>query len=164
MTVSLDKHDREIILLLQKDGRMSYVEMAKAIGVTEGTIRRKMHRLIEEGVIKVAAVANPYALGFKAPAIIGLHVNLDGLEETAEQLAALPGVRYVAITTGNFDIILEGYWADNEQLSNFLLKELPKVPGINGPQTSLLLRIVRQSYDWGIPGESESPGGEENKG
>lgn len=159
MTVSLDKHDREIILLLQKDGRMSYVEMAKAIGVTEGTVRRKLHRLIEEDIIKVAAVANPHALGFKAPAIIGLKVDLNRVEEIAEQLANLPGVRYVALTTGNFDIIIEGYWADNEQLSNFLLKELRTVPGVNGPQTSLLLRIVKQSYDWGVPDEPEPTNG-----
>ncbi len=65
--VVLDKTEREIIKLLQKDGRMSFVDMAEQIGVTEGTIRRKFYRLLEEGVIKIAAVTDPSRWGSTRP-------------------------------------------------------------------------------------------------
>lgn len=152
MAVSLDKHEKQIILLLQKDGRMSYVDLARAIGVTEGTVRRKLHRLVKEGIIKIAAVANPHALGFEAPAIIGLKVDLERIDDAVKRLADLPGVRFVALATGNYDVIIEGMWSSNEELSDFILNGLCKVPGVTVSQTSLLLRIVRQTFDWGIPG------------
>ncbi|MGE5483718.1 MAG: Lrp/AsnC family transcriptional regulator [Ignavibacteriales bacterium] len=158
MPVSLDDQERQIIRLLQKNGRMSYVDIATAIGVTEGTVRRKVQRLTSEGVIKIVAVANPHALGFKAPAIVGLKVDLERLEDAVRALDKLPAVRYIGLTTGNYDIIIEGIWEDNEQLSSFLLQELPRVPGIREFQTSLLLRIARQIYDWGFPAETNPPG------
>lgn len=158
MTARLDRHERQIILLLQQDGRMSHVDIANAIGVTEATVRRKLHRLIDDGIIKLAAVANPFAIGFTVPAIVGLKVEPAKVVEIAETLARMPVVRYVAITTGNYDIIVEGYFRGNEELSRFLLEDLRKVDGIVDTQTSLLLRLVKQSYDWGVPAEPE--GGE----
>ena len=159
MSTILDDHERQIIALLQKNGRMSYVDIATAIGVTEGTVRRKVQRMISEGIIKIVAVANPHALGFKAPAIVGLKVNLDSLEDAVRALERLPGVRYIGLTTGNYDIIIEGIWADNEELSRFILQELPKVPGIREFQTSLLLRIARQIYEWGFPAGPDGQSG-----
>lgn len=156
MAVSLDKHERQILLLLQKDGRMSIVDIAQAIGVTEGTVRRKLARLFGEGIIKVAAVADPQAIGFNSPAIIGLKVDRGRVLEVAEAVCRLKEVRYAALTTGDNDLVIEGYWANNEELSRFLLDELPKVQGILETRTSLLLRLLKQSYDWGLPVEEEA--------
>lgn len=147
----IDKIERYIILLLQKNGRMSYVEMAEHIGVTEGTIRRKVNRMVEEGIIKIAAVASPFAIGFDTPAIITIKTQTGKVLEVADQLVQLPGVRFVALTTGSYDIIMEGYWANNQELSNFLLTELAKVQGIREYNTSLVLDIKKQAYDWGVP-------------
>lgn len=149
--MSIDSIERQIIILLQTNGRMSYVDMAEAIGVTEGTVRRKVNRLVEEGIIKVRAVASPFAIGFDTPAIITIKAETDKVMQVAEQLSALPGVRFVALTTGSFDIILEGYWANNQELSDFLINELAKVVGIREYNTSLVLNLVKQTYDWGVP-------------
>lgn len=149
--MTIDNVERQIILLLQQNGRMSYVEVAEHIGVTEGTVRRKVNRLIEEGVIKIAAVANPFAIGFDTPAIISIKAETNRVMEVANQLRALPGVRFVALTTGSFDIIMEGYWANNQELFSFLTGELAQVSGIREYNTSLVLQIVKQAYDWGVP-------------
>lgn len=134
---------------------MSYVDLAHAIGVGESTVRRKLHRLIDEGVIKVAAVANPFAIGFTVPAIISLRVDRARLLEIADELANMPVIRYVSIVTGAYDIIIEGYFRDNEELSRFLLEDLRRVDGILDTHTSLMLRLVKQSYEWGVPAEPE---------
>jgi Lrp/AsnC family transcriptional regulator for asnA, asnC and gidA len=147
----IDRVERQIILLLQQNGRMTYVEMADSIGVAEGTVRRKLHRLLEEGVIKVAAVASPFAIGFDTPAIITIKAETGRVRQVAEQLSRLPGVRFIALATGTFDIIMEGYWRNNQELSVFLMEELSKVEGIREFSTSLVLDIMKQAYDWGVP-------------
>lgn len=147
----VDRVERQIVLLLQQNGRMSYVEMAESIGVAEGTVRRKLHRLLDEGVIKVAAVASPFAIGFDTPAIITIKAETGRVRHVAEQLARLPGVRFIALATGTFDIIMEGYWKNNQELSGFLIEELAKVDGIREFSTSLVLDIMKQAYDWGVP-------------
>ena len=157
MALTVDKHERQLILLLQKDGRMSNVEMAAALGVTEGTVRRKMAKLLHEGTIKVAAVANPFAIGFAAPAIISLKATAGRATEVADRVSKLPGIRFVALTTGTYDIIVEGYFRDNADLSRFLLEDLSKVDGIVESQASLVLRLIKQSYDWGVPVEGKDP-------
>lgn len=135
---------------------MSYVEMAAKAGVTEGTVRRKMHRLTEEGIVRVVAVANPFALGYGSPAIISISAMPGLILEVAEQLEKLPGVRFVALTTGTADLIVEGYWENNVELTRFLTEEMARVKGIRDFSTSLVLRILKQSYEMGAPGKSIS--------
>jgi Lrp/AsnC family transcriptional regulator, regulator for asnA, asnC and gidA len=153
--MSIDKVERQIILLLQENARRSYVDIAEKIGVTEGTIRRKVKRLVSDGIIKIAAVANPHAVGFNTPAIISIKADSDKVMSVATQLQQLKGVRFVALTTGSFDIIVEGYWANNRELANFLTIELAKVSGIREYSTALILQILKQAYDWGLPGTGD---------
>ncbi|HEY8416072.1 MAG TPA: Lrp/AsnC family transcriptional regulator [Thermaerobacter sp.] len=153
--VVLDKTEREIVKLLQKDGRMSFVDMAEHIGVTEGTIRRKFYRLLDEGIIKIAAVTNPFEVGFNAPAIIGLNVDQSRIREIVEKLTALPHVHLVVMTTGIYDIIVYAFFADNRELAEFLLEDLSKIEGITNTQTSLVLEIYKQDFEIGLPQRQE---------
>ncbi len=155
--VDLDKTEKEIILLLQRDGRMSFVDMAKEIGVTEGTIRRKFNRLVSEGIIHIAAIADPFKVGFETLALINIAVDPLHLEEVLEQVSRLPRIRYVAVATGEYDVVAEGYFASNQELSEFLINRLSRVKGIRKIATSLLLRIHKQTFTWGVADEREVP-------
>jgi Lrp/AsnC family transcriptional regulator for asnA, asnC and gidA len=156
--LQIDRVERQMIRLLQQNGRMSHVDMADHIGVAEGTIRRKVNRLVEEGIIKIAAVANPHAIGFDTTAIIWIKAEPGTVKEVATHLSQLPGVRFVALATGAFDVIMEGYWANNQELFQFLTEDLSKVKGIREYNTSLVLQIMKQAYDWGVPeGDQEGP-------
>lgn len=148
--VELDKTEKEMILLLQQDGRMSFVDMAKEIGVTEGTIRRKFNRLVTDGIISIAAVTDPFKVGFDTPALIGLQVEASRLEDVVRAVSALPRIRYVVVCTGEHDILAEGYFASNQELWEFIREELSKIEGIKDITTSLLLRIYKQSFSWGV--------------
>jgi len=148
--VKLDKTEREVIKLLQRDGRMSFVDMAREIGVTEGTIRRKFNRLMDEQILKIAAVANPFVIGFHTPAWIGLNVEADRLQRVVEQLSNLERVRYVATTTGIFDIIIEGYFSDNQDLYRFILEDLARIEGLTDTQTALLLHVYKNTFEVGV--------------
>ncbi len=148
--VKLDRTEKRVMELLQKDGRMSFVDMAEEVGVTEGTIRRKFYRLINEGIIHIAGISDPYKIGFKSPVIIALNCNPGKTKGVAEQIAKLQPLYYVGLTTGDFDIIVKGIFPSNEELSRFILEELSIIEGIQEINTSLLLRVFKQSFEWGV--------------
>jgi len=78
---SIDSIDCRIIELLQKDGRVSNIEIAKSIGISEATVSTRLQRLIQEKYIQIVAVSNPRKLGFKVVGTIhgGGPQNLDSV-------------------------------------------------------------------------------------
>ncbi len=148
--VKLDRTEKRVMELLQKDGRMSFVDMAEEIGVTEGTIRRKFYRLVNEGIIHIAGISDPFKIGFGSPVIIALNVEPGKSKMVAEQIAKLRPLHYVGLATGNFDIIVQGVFPSNQDLSRFILEDLSAVEGIREINTSLLLRVFKQSFEWGV--------------
>src|SRR5690242_10364191 len=82
----VDPVSREIIRLLCADGRTSTTELAREIGVAEGTVRRKLRRLLEERTIAIKAVVDPVRLGESVSAIIGLDVDRPQLDAVATRL------------------------------------------------------------------------------
>ncbi|MGF3499639.1 MAG: Lrp/AsnC family transcriptional regulator [Candidatus Methanosuratincola sp.] len=151
MLGSLDAVDREIIAILQQDGRTTNTEIARRLGVAEGTIRRRIDRLVSEGFIKIAAVCDPFKVGMGTVAMIHLDVELTYLEEAAARLVEMPCVRVVAYATGIHDIIVEAIFASNQDLLVFLKDKIPQIPGIRNAETSILLKLLKRSYEWGLP-------------
>ena len=154
MIIKLDQIERNIIILLQEDGRMSFVEMARRLSVAEATVRRKFNRLVSEGVIRIAAVANPHEIGFNLPVIISVKAEHGKLESVLQQLVDVDDIRFVAVTTGDSDLIIEGYFSSSEQLKDFILTKLSAVEGISSTQSSVVLNVAKQKYDCGVPIES----------
>src|SRR5947207_5762878 len=95
-----DELDRQIISLLQQDGRRPNTEIAQQLGVTETTVRKRIGRLVSENLIKVVAVASPEVVGMTMSAIIGITVDMKAHEPVAAALEAIPQTRYVGYSTG----------------------------------------------------------------
>lgn len=148
-----DPLDRRIVSLLEKDGRMSNTDVAETLGVTEATIRKRVTRLLDEGLIRILAVPDPVALGMTTSAIIGISVTLDSLESVADALIALPETRYVGYSTGPYDLIIEAFFSSNEGLLRFLSHRIARISGITRTETSVILRVGKFSYEWEIPEE-----------
>lgn len=144
----LDPLDLGIIAALQDDGRVPYSVMAERFGVVEGTIRKRVTRLLDEGYLRIVGVANPFKVGMDVVAIIGLNVARQKMHDALARLRALDAVRYIAITTGTFDAIVEVVLPTTQDLLRFLMQDLARVPGLNRTETSLVLEIPKQSYDW----------------
>lgn len=148
----LDNIDRKMIALLQKDGRITTQALARAVGVSDVTARRKLRRLLGENIVQIVAAVDPFQIGYESPVIIGLKVDRPRLDEIAEKLCQHPSIRYVGAATGNSDLIVEVVAASNHELADFLLGYLSMIPGIRETETSLVLRIYKQSWDWGVRG------------
>jgi len=148
--MKLDDTEKKIMKILQRDGRKSFVDIAEDVGVTEGTVRRKFYRLVREGIIRIAGVSDPFKIGFASPAFMALNVDPDKIKTVAERISKLDELYYVGMTTGNFDIIVQGVFPSNEELAQFILEELSTIEGIQEINTSLLLQIYKQSFEWGV--------------
>ena len=142
----MDNVDLEIINHLQTDGRKSFTDIAKALGVSEGTVRNRVSRLLEEQVIQIVGMIDPAQLGFDAPAMIGISVQPPMLESIARTVANFPEVSYLIMVSGEFDLFVEVLCRDRNHLATFLNEKLMRVPGIVRTQTFITLRTYKMAY------------------
>jgi len=145
----LDDTDREIIELLQEDGRMPFLAIAEKLGLAEGTVRRRVSRLLDEKILRIVGIAEPFKIGLYTVAIVGLKVERGRIDDTAESLADLPEVRSVALSTGNWDLVIQVAVKNNDELLTFLIKKLSDIPGILNTGTSLVLKVAKEDFAWG---------------
>jgi Lrp/AsnC family transcriptional regulator for asnA, asnC and gidA len=143
--------DRVIIRLLQQNARVSYAELSRATGIPESTVRRRMDRLQQRGVIEFAMLAEPAKLGYELRAMIGLKVELQRLEEIATTLRAMNEVTFAAFVTGNFDILIQTVVRSQEGLVDFLTKRLARIEGVKSTETFVMPYIIKPTTSWVLP-------------
>ena len=137
----LDRTDRGIIEALRQDGRATHSAIADTLGVTEGTVRQRMRKLIDAGVFRVGGLVNPEIMPDHQLCVIGIKVaESKQLENRAREVRLLPEVRSVAIVTGRYDLLAEVLVASNQGLIQFLSGSLASVSGIASSETFVLLK------------------------
>ncbi|GAA4164791.1 Lrp/AsnC family transcriptional regulator [Gryllotalpicola daejeonensis] len=145
---SLDAVSKSIIEQLQEDGRRSYAEIGKAVGLSEAAVRQRVQKLTESGVMQIVAVTDPMQLGFYRQAMIGIRASGD-TRVVAERLAALDAVDYVVLTAGDFDIIVEVVCESDDELISLLNSEIRAIENVVSTETFVYLRLQKQHYNWG---------------
>ena len=138
-----DELDGKLISLLQSNGRASNIELAKRVGVSEGTIRRRFRKLMKDEVIRVVAIPDPTKLGRGTTALIGLKVDHALVDPVATDLAKIDEVQYVAVTTGAYDVFIWIALGSPEELSSFLRNQIGIVPGVRRTETFVNLSIKK---------------------
>jgi Lrp/AsnC family transcriptional regulator for asnA, asnC and gidA len=146
--VQLDDVSKAIIEQLQSDGRRSYAEIGKAVGLSEAAVRQRVQKLTDAGVMQVVAVTDPMQLGFYRQAMIGLRVTGDTTLVAAE-LGRIPAVDYVVLTAGSFDILAEIVCENDDDLIELLNKKIRQIPGVQSTETFVYLKLHKQFYNWG---------------
>lgn len=142
----MDELDLSIIEQLQADGRKRYTEIAKELGVTEGTVRNRVSKLLNSQAVQIVGVINPHQIGYDAPALIGVSVQPSDLEDAAAQIAMLPEVSYLIMVSGEFDLIVEVLCRDREHLATLLRDELMQVKGVQRTQTFFILHTYKMTH------------------
>ncbi len=92
----------------------------------------------------------PVAAGLNLSAIIGISVTLPKLKDISEELKRQREVRYVGVSTGRYDIIVEAFFFDQQHFLDFISSRLSRMDGITSLETSMILDIVKFSYEWEI--------------
>jgi Lrp/AsnC family transcriptional regulator for asnA, asnC and gidA len=145
---ALDRVDREIISLLQRDGRRAYGAIAEEVGLSEAAVRRRVQRLRDSGVMQIVAITDPLQLGFGREALVGIRVHGD-VRLVADKIAAIEEANYVVMTAGSFDIIAELIAVDDDALVHLLNDSIRSIPGVTEVETFLYLKLSKQTYAWG---------------
>lgn len=147
-TVVLDPAAKEIISLLQRDGRAPYSDIAKKVGLSEAAVRQRVGKLIDSGVMQIVAVTDPSQLGFHRQAMIGIRVNGDA-RTVAKKLSAIEQVDYLVLTTGRFDLLAEIVCVNDQELREVLHGAIREIPGVLDTETFTYLSLEKEHYDWG---------------
>ena len=143
--MKIDQTDRAIISLLQDDARQSNAAIARVIGVSEATIRRRIRIMVDDGVVAIQAVLNPAKFGLSTSAMIGIDVQPDHLDAVAEALNVRKEVGFLGVCTGRYDLLVWTLVESLDQLREFLEGFLAKVPGVRKTETLVLLDVKKRS-------------------
>ncbi len=145
----IDQLDSRIIRELQRDGRKPYNQIAKDLGVSETTVRTRAQRLINDRIIQIVAVGNPYKLGFGVVGSFKIQINPNRINSVIEELKQIEEIWYVARATGSDDIDTEFNARSLDELQKLVYERLNKIEGILRIQTSIITGYEKREYTWG---------------
>ena len=145
----LDKLDCRMIRLLQIDGRMSNIAIAQKLGISEYTVRNRMKRLLANKTIKIVAVANPIDLGFEIAGNLKIKIDLKKADQVLKSLKKIDELIWVALTTGGTDIDVDFIARSLKEFQDLIFKKISGIDGVLSTETSLMVDLVKDKYDWG---------------
>ena len=143
---NMDELDAKIIATLRQNGRASNAGIARSAGVSEGTVRRRLRRLIDEEHIFVAAIPNPAMMGNPFEALIGVQVAPDKADLVAAAMAVMDELSWVTVSTGPYDIYGWVTIASPSALNDFLRTRIAVIPGVRRTETYVHLDVKKRSY------------------
>jgi DNA-binding Lrp family transcriptional regulator len=133
----------KIIDELRRDGLASNMQIAGKIGVSVSTVTKKFNAMVENGVIVIKALPNPYLMGYRSLAVIGLSVDLKRKNDICRQLTKHERVHMVTTCFGRFDILSIVFFQDMDKTYNYI-KKLPKIDGIYNVETF----FIQENKKW----------------
>ena len=136
----LDAVDRRILAEVQADGRLSVNELAARVSVARATAYQRLQRLEDDGVIRrYSAIVDPARVGLGIAALILVNVDQGDWRDARRRLLELPGVQYLALTSGTFDFVVLVRVPDVETLRDVVLVRLHGLPEVRSTQTVFVL-------------------------
>ncbi|UCE10564.1 MAG: Lrp/AsnC family transcriptional regulator [Candidatus Thorarchaeota archaeon] len=145
--MNLDSIDSQIIEMLQDDGRRSFSEIAEEVGRTEVTIRRRVKRLVDEGIIKrFTVVIDPLKIGRRIRAIIRVKTIMKEATLIAEKVKEYEEVNEAYFLDGACGLMLKITVYDLAELRQFLEKRLGKLTGVGEIETCIVLEDIKSAF------------------
>ncbi|MCD6557512.1 MAG: Lrp/AsnC family transcriptional regulator [Candidatus Aenigmarchaeota archaeon] len=133
----------KILELLKRNSRMSFVEMAKKLGVSETAVRKKIKRLESDGVIKKYTIeTDPRKIGFDIDALIGIDTEPEYYISTLERLKQTKEVIGLCSSSGDHMILAECWFKNSNELAKFI-KKLEKSKGIIKICPAIILEKIK---------------------
>ncbi len=151
--LQLDELDFQIIQSLHADARVPASKIARQTGTNERTVRKRIDRLVSEGIICLKAVLNPQAFDYVTAADILLEADPTQEDEILDKLMSMPEVAYIAYGQGSTEMSIAARFKDNDALREFIRRLLPTIPGLAVNRYALVPRILRNTDEWMPPKE-----------
>ncbi|MCS7142563.1 MAG: Lrp/AsnC family transcriptional regulator [Aigarchaeota archaeon] len=146
----LDGLDMEILRLLQEDGRISYSDIAKQLRVHENTIRFRVRRLIDRGVIrKIVALVDPKKIGLTHSAAFMIKADPKKVDSVASVLASMKEVTNVYQFTGEYDFIVVTFASDMKSMQD-LINKVKKIDGIREVNVLMTTNVIKSEVRYSL--------------
>jgi DNA-binding Lrp family transcriptional regulator len=137
---AIDATDRRIVDVLRTDSRISVSELATRTNVSRANAYQRLNRLRDDGVIRRFTVdVDHRRLGDAITALILVDIDQHAWRAVENEVVALPGVEWVALTTGTFDVVMLVRAPDMETLRDVVLERLQSMAAVRSTQTSFVL-------------------------
>jgi Lrp/AsnC family transcriptional regulator, regulator for asnA, asnC and gidA len=145
MTSSLDNLDQRLIQELETDIRMPYTVLSSRLGVSMGTVRRRLQRLVEDKVVSLEVVPHPHKLGYHITAFMGFRVRLGQSAQVSAGLASNPAFTYLSTTLGFYDLVGYAAFRSPEDIADFVGTKVSKIKGIEWSETLVIVRYCKHA-------------------
>lgn len=139
----LDSLDRQLVDMLGRDARVSNRRIAAELGVTEGTVRGRIKRLQQDGLIAFTAITGFQMEQRARLAFINIQAEVDRVREVAQTVADIPSVNAVLITMGQFNITAMCLIDELDALVELASDRILAVDGVHHVETSIAVKTVK---------------------
>mgnify|MGYP003603633534 FL=1 len=139
----LDDLDRQLIEVLARDARVSNRKIAGDLGVTEGTVRGRIKRLQQEGLIAFTAITSFGLTSSAKMAFIGIQADVESVRDVAAQIAEIPPINALMITMGRFNILAFCLFDTLETLIELTSDKILAIPGVHHVETSIAVKTMK---------------------
>ena len=144
--MKIDEINIQIIREL-KQGRKSFKKIADKLRITENTVRTRVNKLIDAGVLDICGLVDPASLPGHRSVIIGIKLSNMNIVEKGEELSKLKGVISANVVTGRYDVILMVLFKKDFGLLEFYTEEISNVEGVNFVETF----VIYKGYNLKVP-------------
>lgn len=140
-----DNTDLAILRLLQEDASIPFTEIARRLKMGESTVRKRVEKLVREGVIKkFTIIIEPSKIGLNATAIVGIDVEPQKILEASQKLCELPEVRYVATSAGDHMIMIEIWARNTKELAKIISEKIGVIDGVKKVCPAIILEKLKE--------------------
>ncbi len=141
---TLDEKDIEILRILARNGRATYTEIAKLVGLSDVAVMKRIRRLEKEGVIKgYTVVVDQRKLGYNLTSMTGIDVEPQHIFDVVDKLKKMKCVKFIALTSGDHTIMTVIWARDSQELSK-IHEEIAKMPGVKRVCPAIILEVVKE--------------------
>ena len=144
--MNMDEISLQIIKHL-RDGRKSFGEVGKSLSITTNTVRARVKKLMEKGVLEIIGSIDPEKIDNHFLVIVGVRLKSMRLVDKGEEFSKLKGVISVAVVTGRFDLILTVLLNNRFGLHEFYTQEVSRIKDVMSTETF----VVYKNYNWKVP-------------
>ena len=154
----VDALDRQILVKLQDNGRLTNARLAQALGLSQSAMSERVRRLEQEGhIVGYRALVDPASLGLGLQAFVAAELirhGTDCIESFERGVVALRDVRACYHVAGRFDYLLHVAVRDLEHLGRLIKNDIAAIPGVDKVETMLVYSEVKSDVGWPAPLES----------
>jgi len=142
----IDETDAKIIAALDEDVRTPYKSLAKKVNVDQVTVRRRLKKLIENGILRLGVLVDYSKIGPSVHVLFALKVNSDNVDSVLQEIGELRQISWVSSITGRFDLVALGRFSSHDELAEFVHEDLRSINGLQSTETFVFLRRQKSIY------------------